>query len=95
MLRKHMVQSHAVRLSNQARDHKTARLYEFITSERGMHLLEQIDTLTDDMLDLDVKEKKAHDATWKRRGELLRSVQRARADFTGQIDQIIGTAASD
>ncbi|MCZ6848970.1 MAG: DUF2130 domain-containing protein, partial [Alphaproteobacteria bacterium] len=55
MLRKHVVQNHGLRLSNKARDQKTARLYEFITSERCAQLLDQIVTLTDDMLDLEVK----------------------------------------
>ncbi|MCH8242906.1 MAG: DUF2130 domain-containing protein, partial [Planctomycetes bacterium] len=95
MLRKHVVQNHGLRLSNKARDQKTARLYEFITSERCAQLLDQIVTLTDDMLDLEVKEKKAHDATWKRRGEFIRSVQRTHGDFSAEIERIIGTAAAE
>lgn len=93
LLRKQIVQMHSLRLSNEAREQKTGQLYEFITSDRAVQLLEHIEARTDDMLDLEVKEKKAHDATWKRRGELVRSVQRARADFTSEIDRIIGTAA--
>lgn len=34
---------------------------------------------------------KAHDATWKRQGELIRSVQKVRGELTRQIDDIIGT----
>jgi hypothetical protein len=90
MLRKQTIQCHTLRLSNEARTEKTAQLYDFIRSDRCTQLLNQIETLTDDMLDLDVKEKKAHDATWKRRGELMCSVQRAHSTFTGEIDQIIG-----
>lgn len=95
MLRKHVVQNHGLRLSNKARDQKTAHLYEFITSDRCAQLLDQIETLTDDMLDLEVKETKAHEATWKRRGELIRSVQRTHADFSAEIERIIGTAAAE
>jgi hypothetical protein len=93
LLRKQIVQMHSLRLSNDAREQKTIQLYEFITSERAVQLLDHIEARTDDMLELEVKEKKAHDATWKRRGELVRSVQRARADFTAEIDRITGTAA--
>jgi hypothetical protein len=93
LLRKQIVQIHGLRLSNESRDQKTTQLYEFITSDRSTLLLDQIEVQTDDMLELDVKEKKAHDTTWKKRGELIRSVQRARADFTSEIDHIIGTAA--
>jgi len=94
MLRTHIIRGHGLRLSNKTRDEKTARLYEFIMSDRCGQLLDQIETLTDDMLELDVKEKRAHDATWKRRGELIRSVQRSHGDFTAEIDRIIGTAAA-
>jgi len=93
MLRTHVVRGHSLRLSNTARDEKTARLYKFIVSERCGQLMDQIDTLADDMLELDVREKKAHDAVWKRRGELIRSVQRSHATVTTEIDRIIGTAA--
>jgi hypothetical protein len=93
VLRKHVVQGHTLRFSNEARTQKTAALYEFITSERCGQLFERVDTHTDDLLDLQVKEKKAHDANWKRQGELIRSVQRARAEISGEIDQILGTAS--
>jgi hypothetical protein len=68
---------------------KLAR-YDFIMSERATQLLEHIDARAEDMLDLEVKEKKSHDATSKKRGELIRSVQRARADFASEIDRIVG-----
>ncbi len=90
MLRRHLVQTHSLRLSNEARAEKMALLYAFITSERCTQLLKQIDTQTEDMLDLDVKEKKAHDSTWKHRGELIRSVQRVQNDLSSEIDFIIG-----
>jgi len=93
LLRKQIVQIHGLRLSNDARDQKTTQLYEFITSDRSTQLLDHIEVQTDDMLELEIKEKKAHDANWRKRGELIRSVQRARADFTSEIDRIIGTAA--
>lgn len=92
VLRKQVIQCHGLRLSNEARNEKTECLYNFIMSERCSQLLEQIDTLTDDMLELEVKEVRAHEATWKRRGELIRLVQRANSDFTNQIDLITGTA---
>ena len=51
-----------------------------------------IDTHTDDLLDIQVKEKKAHESVWKRQGELIRSVQKVRAELSNEIDTIIGTA---
>lgn len=92
MLRKHVVQTHALRVSNEERSKKTEALYEFITSDRCGQFLEDISTSTGDMEELDVKEKKAHDATWKKRGELIRSVQRSRGQLSDEIERIIGTA---
>jgi hypothetical protein len=92
IVRQHLVQTHTLRLSNEARTQKTAALYSFITSERCADLFARFDTHTDDLLEIQVKEKKAHDATWRRQGELLRSVQKVRAELCNEIGSIIGTA---
>jgi len=94
LLRRHIVQTHALRLSNEARDQKTLQLYEFITSDRCAQLLGRIESLTDAILDLEVKEQAAHESTWKKRGGLVRSVQKAHGDFSFEIERIVGTAAS-
>ena len=91
LLRKQIIQSSGLRLSNKAREEKTNKLYEFITSDQATQLLDHIEARTEDLLELDVKEQKAHTATWKTRGQLVRTVQRSRADFVSQIDRIIGT----
>ena len=95
MLREHMIQIHTLQLSTESRNEKMATLYDFITSDRCMQLLDQIETQTDDMLEIDVKEKKTHDATWQRRGELIRSVQRVRLELSSEIDRIVGEPAAD
>jgi hypothetical protein len=92
IVRQHLVQTHTLRLSNEARTQKTAALYGFITSERCTDLFARIDTHTDDLLEMQVKEKKGHELMWKRQGELLRSVQKVRAELRNEIDSIIGTA---
>jgi hypothetical protein len=90
VLRKQVLQLHTLRVSNEARDEKTSRLYEFITSDQFAQRLDQIESLTSEMLELDVKEKKAHDTTWTRRGTLLRSVQKAHGELSAGIDRIVG-----
>jgi hypothetical protein len=92
LLRKHVVQTYGLRVSNEERTNKTEALYAFITSDRCTQFLDDISTSTEDMEELDVKEKKAHDATWKKRGELIRSVQRSRGQLCDEIERIIGTA---
>jgi hypothetical protein len=91
VLRRHVIQTHALRLGNEARAQKSEALYAFIMSERCGQLLSSIDLHAEDMADLDRKEEKAHQATWKRRAELIRSVQRAHVDLTSEIERIIGT----
>jgi len=94
LLRRHVVQGHALRQSNEARQQKTDALYAFILSERCGHLLSAIEVNADAMVDLDRKEERQHQATWKRRGELIRSVQKAHGDLSFEIDRIIGTAGN-
>ena len=86
---------HALRLTNQARIEKTAQLYSFIAGDRFTHLFDQLEALTDQMIELDAKETSAHQTTWKRRSELVRSIQRLNAEFIGEVERIIGTGATD
>jgi hypothetical protein len=93
LLRRHIVLVHSMRLSNDARARKTDELYEFIRSERCRQLLERIDSQADDLLDLQEKEKKAHERMWNSQGTLLRGIQKARGELTYEIDRIIGTGS--
>lgn len=92
IIRQHLVQTHKLRLSTEERTQKTAALYDFITSERCAGILARIDTHTDDLLELQEKEMKAHRTHWNKQGELIRSVQRVRAELTTEIDSIVGAA---
>jgi hypothetical protein len=95
LIRQHMIQTHTLRISSAERENKTAVLYAFITSERCTQLLGRIDTLTDDLLEQQVKERKWHDAAWKKEGEAIRSIQKAKAELSNEICSIIGTAPDD
>ena len=94
LLRRGIVHTHTLRLSNEERDEKMGSLYDFVTSDRCKQLFEQVEITSQDLLDLDVKEKRAHDATWKQRGELVRSTQRTHGDISAEIDRIVGGARS-
>jgi hypothetical protein len=89
LLRNHLVQMQSVRISNEAKTDKMAQLYAFIMSERFNQLLDEIEARSEDLLQLDVKEKNAHDSTWKRRGELVRSMQRNQVELSSEIDRIL------
>jgi hypothetical protein len=92
IIRSHMIQSHTLRLSAEERGQKTAALYSFMTSEQCAALFARIDAHAEDLLEMQVKEKKSHDLVWKRQGELYRQIQKARAELGNEIDVIIGTA---
>ena len=94
ILREQMIQTHRLQLSNEERDAKTAALYEFITSERCHQIFEHFDTLTSGLLDLDVGEKEQHKRNWKKRGQLIKKVERViQVQLRDEIDRIIEDGA--
>jgi hypothetical protein len=95
MIRLHLMQLHAQRASGIEREAKTAALYDFIVSERCASLLTRIDERADDLLEQQNKEIKWHESNWKKQGEAIRAIQKAKADVENQIHLIIGTSAED
>jgi len=95
MIRQHLLQLHAQRVSDIERDSKTAALYEFIISERCASLLSRIYERADDLLEEQQKEVKWHENHWKREGEAIRGIQKAKADLENQVNLIIGTSSND
>jgi hypothetical protein len=66
-----------------------------MTSERCHQIFVQFETLTNELLDLDVAEKKQHETTWRKRGEMLKKAQRnILIQLQGEIDRITGDAAN-
>lgn len=95
IIRQHLQQLHAQRVSDVERDSKTAALYEFIVSERCTSLLSRIDERAEDLLEQQEKEMKWHENNWKKQGETIRGIQKAKADLENQVNLIIGTSAKD
>jgi hypothetical protein len=93
ILRRHIVQVHNLRHSNEERANKTEVLYEFITSARFGQLIDEVKVHTQTLEDIDVSEAKVHKKTWEKRGEVIRKIRRAHGDLQSEIDRIIGTAA--
>ena len=92
LIRRHLLQAHILRLSSAERECKKAALYAFITTERCTQLFSRIDAHADELLEQQVKERKWHDAAWKKEGELIRSIQKVQAELSNEISCIIGTA---
>ena len=66
MIRQHLVQTLTLRLSGAERESKTAALYAFITSDHCGQLLDRVDSHSEELLEQQVKERKWHDAHWKK-----------------------------
>jgi hypothetical protein len=94
ILREQIVRMHELRASKEAREEKTVALYAFVTSDHFKQLVEQVEAQAGKMLELDSKEQEAHRRIWDQRGKLIRTIQKARADLTFEVDRIIGTAGN-
>ena len=95
ILRAEIVRSHAQRVSGEDRDQKTQKLYDFIVSDGFEKLFGSAVANDEKLLQLEVEEKKAHDAMWQKRGRLLTSSQKLHAKIGEQIEAIIGTGEAE
>jgi hypothetical protein len=93
ILRQHVLQVHCLKVSNEQRTSKTEELYGFMTSERFGQFLSAINRGAQQLEALQAAEKKSHESTWKKQGELYRGIIRSCAQFDEEIARIIGTAA--
>lgn len=89
IVREHIIQTNRLRLSGKEKDRKTAALYEFMNSDRCRQLMARYEAITDELLDIDVNEVKAHDLVWKKRGQFLRDAQKVHNDYRAEIDRIV------
>jgi hypothetical protein len=90
LLRRQVIQNHVLKLSAEARNEKADKLYAFIISPSCTDLLDRLVKLTDEMVALDAKEAGAHETVWKKRADLIRSVQAVQAEFSTTIGNVIG-----
>ncbi|MBJ3786389.1 DUF2130 domain-containing protein [Devosia sediminis] len=92
LLRAHIVQTHALRVSAEQREEKTAALYDYVTSERCSLLMDSMHVAFEKLEAIDVDERKSHDTVWNKRGRLLKEVERTRGTMVYELQRIIGTA---
>ncbi len=89
LLRNSMVRMHVLNLSLQERSGKMAELYKFISSEAFNQSFREADKLTQDILDLDVKEVKAHEDVWKKRGFFTKRLKNVLTEMQTEISAIV------
>jgi hypothetical protein len=84
-----MVMMHVRGLSLTQRADKMNRLYKLITSESHAGKLTEAGRLAQDILELDVQEKKAHDNVWKKRGSLATQIRNVLREFETDVAAVI------
>ena len=89
LLRHFSVQAHTLRLSGEERGTKSGLLYEFITSEAYRQPVRRAEEIADDVLELDVQEQRAHEKTWKQRGQLATGLRRQIRELDAQVLAIL------
>jgi hypothetical protein len=95
LLRRALISMHVRGLSLKARTEKTEHLYAFINSSAYGQRFEEVGRLTEQALDIEVDERNAHNAVWKKRGTLLKRQSNLLRDLDTEISAIIeGTGAS-
>lgn len=62
-----------------------AELYKLISSEAFNQSFREADKLTQDILDLDVKEVKAHEDVWKKRGYATKRLKNVLTEMQTEI----------
>jgi hypothetical protein len=90
MLRRQVLQTHTLKLSNADRDEKTARLYAFMTSDRAADRWDRIASAASELLDIEKSDAAWQEKTRTKRSGLIHSVQAVHDEFTGEIDRILG-----
>jgi len=95
IVRRHMIQTFALRSGNRERAEKTVKLYEFVTSEVCASFFDRIERSSEALLQLQEKEKRAHEANWRKQGDLVASVRKGRENLVYEIDRILGVHLPD
>jgi hypothetical protein len=89
LLRRQIIDVHKQRLTGEARNEKAAALLDFVASPGCADLLDQFAKISDGLQEIEAKEISVHQTTWKRRGELIGSLQRAHQEFLTAFDAIM------
>jgi hypothetical protein len=95
LLRRQIIENHALKLNADERNSKAERLFAYIVSPEAGDQFDRLHKATDALIEIEVREVESHRLVWKKRGELLRDVQRVHEDLTLAIDAVISGAAAE
>ena len=94
ILRREVVKHFRAKLTEQERDGKTTRLYEYITSNDCQQLIERHSELTTKLSDIDIEEQETHRKVWKKRGTTIINIEKTFSDLFSNVDDILDEGGS-
>ena|SRR2546425_7727981 len=89
VLRHAMVLMHVQGLSMKERTSKMSQLYKLITSKSYAAKFTEANRLTEDILELEVKEQAEHGRVWKNRGALVKRMQHLLREVETEVAAVI------
>lgn len=89
LLRKAMVAMYIQGLSMKSKADKMSRLYKLIISESYTQRFHEATKLTDEILELEVDEQKAHSLVWKKRGSLAKRMLNVLREIETDVSAVI------
>ena len=90
ILRKQIVESYRLKLTTEHRDEKGQQLLDYIGSSEAADIFDRLHEAADGLINLELKEVDTHHSVWRKRGELIRTVQQVHENLMATIDRIIG-----
>lgn len=90
ILRRQVLQTHLLGLSNADRDEKTAKLYALLTSDRATDRWDRMSRATTDLLDIEKSDAVHQEKMRNKRIGLVHSVRVVQDEFISDIDRIVG-----
>jgi hypothetical protein len=95
LLRQAMITMYVKGLSLTERSNKMSQLYNLITSESYRKKFAEAERLAQDVLDLDVQEKKDHDIVWRKRGTMATRIKGVLRDIETDVAAVVERTAAD
>jgi hypothetical protein len=95
ILREEVIRNFAQRVSDEDRGKKTAKLYDFITSEQFGNVLESLDGGVDQLMKIEEEDRKRHKKATESREKLYLAQRRLHAKLQADINRITGTGEAE
>lgn len=89
VLRKALISMHVAKLSDAERVDKLGKLFKFITSPTFKKKFTEASDLTNEALQIDVDEQRAHALVWRKRGTVLTRIKNVLRDIDTDVSAIV------